>query len=43
MTRRLVVSRVLLWVVLAVFPIAVSAQQLEIHYINVSWGRLCIS
>lgn len=38
MTRRLVVSRVLLWVVLAVFPIAVSAQQLEIHYINVSWG-----
>ena len=38
MTRHLVVSRVFLWVVLAVFPISVSAQQLEIHYINVNWG-----
>lgn len=38
MTRQLVVSRVFLWVVLAVFPISVSAQQLEIHYINVGWG-----
>lgn len=38
MTGSLVVSRVLLWVVLAVLPLSVSAQQLEIHYINVSWG-----
>ncbi|HEX5885448.1 MAG TPA: hypothetical protein VFY67_12985, partial [Pyrinomonadaceae bacterium] len=38
MTRRLVVSRVFLWVVLAFLPISVAAQQLEIHYINVSWG-----
>ena len=38
MTRGLVVSRVLFWVVLAILPLSVSAQQLEIHYINVSWG-----
>jgi beta-lactamase superfamily II metal-dependent hydrolase len=38
MTNRLVVSRVFFWVVLLAFPISVSAQQLEIHYINVSWG-----
>lgn len=38
MTRHLVVSRVFLWVVLVVLPISVSAQQLEIHYINVNWG-----
>lgn len=38
MTGQLVVSRVFLWVVLAVFPICASAQQLEIHYINVNWG-----
>ena len=38
MPRDLFVFRVLLWVVLAVVPLSVSAQQLEIHYINVSWG-----
>lgn len=38
MTGHLVVSHVFLLVVLAVLPISVSAQQLEIHYINVSWG-----
>ena len=38
MTRHLVVSRVFLWVVLALLPISVAAQQLEIHYINVGWG-----
>ena len=38
MTRRLVVSRVFLWSVLLLLPISVSAQQLEIHYINVNWG-----
>jgi beta-lactamase superfamily II metal-dependent hydrolase len=38
MTGYLVVSRVFLWIVLAVLPLSVSAQQLEIHYINVSWG-----
>ena len=38
MTKRLVVSRVFLWAVLVVLPISASAQQLEIHYINVSWG-----
>ena len=36
--RHLVVSRVFLWVVLAILPISVSAQQLELHYINVGWG-----
>ena len=38
MTKRLVVSRVFLWTVLVLLPISASAQQLEIHYINVSWG-----
>lgn len=38
MTRSLVVSRVFLWSVLLLLPISVSAQQLEIHYINVNWG-----
>lgn len=38
MTRHLAVSRVFLWVVLVILPISASAQQLEIHYINVSWG-----
>lgn len=38
MTERLVVSRVFLWLVLVVLPISASAQQLEIHYINVNWG-----
>ncbi len=38
MTERLVVSRVFLWLVLLVLPISASAQQLEIHYINVNWG-----
>src|SRR5918999_660358 len=38
MPARLVVSRVFLWLVLVVLPISASAQQLEIHYINVSWG-----
>src|SRR5215510_9821199 len=38
MTRRLVISRVFLWSVLLLFPLSVSAQQLEIHYINVGWG-----
>lgn len=38
MTKRLVVSRAFFWVVLLVLPISISAQQLEIHYINVSWG-----
>lgn len=38
MTGRLVVWRVFLWVVLVVLPISASAQQLEIHYINVNWG-----
>lgn len=38
MTGRLVVSRVFLWIVLAILPLSVSAQQLEIHYINVNWG-----
>lgn len=31
-------KRAFLWVVLLLLPISVSAQQLEIHYINVSWG-----
>lgn len=38
MTRRLVVSRVFLWIVLVILPLTASAQQLEIHYINVGWG-----
>lgn len=38
MTRHLLVSRVFFWVVLAIVPISVSAQQLELHYINVGWG-----
>lgn len=38
MTKRLVVSRVFLWLALLFLPISVAAQQLEIHYINVSWG-----
>lgn len=38
MTRRLVISRVFLWAVLLILPISASAQQLEIHYINVGWG-----
>ena len=38
MTKRLVVSRVFLWAVLMLIPLLASAQQLEIHYINVSWG-----
>src|SRR5215475_1661286 len=38
MTRRLVVSRVFLWVVFVILPFSASAQQLEIHYINVGWG-----
>ncbi len=38
MTGRLVVSRVILWGILVLFPISASAQQLEIHYINVNWG-----
>ena len=38
MTGRLVVSRVFLWVVLVFLPLTASAQQLEIHYINVGWG-----
>ncbi len=38
MTGHLVVSRVFLWVVLAVLPVSASAQQLELHYINVGWG-----
>ena len=38
MTGHLGVSRVFLWVVLVVLPISASAQQLEIHYINVGWG-----
>ena len=38
MTGRLTVSRVFLWLVLVVLPISASAQQLEIHYINVGWG-----
>ena len=38
MTGHLAVSRLFLWVVLVVLPISVSAQQLEIHYINVGWG-----
>ena len=32
------ISRVILWFVLLLFPLTVTAQQLEIHYINVSWG-----
>lgn len=38
MTTRLVVSRLFLWVALIIFPLSISAQQLEIHYINVGWG-----
>jgi alpha-D-xyloside xylohydrolase len=38
MTGSLVVSHVFLWSVLLLLPISVSAQQLEIHYINVHWG-----
>jgi beta-lactamase superfamily II metal-dependent hydrolase len=38
MTRRLVVSRVVLWLALIALPICATAQQLEIHYINVNWG-----
>lgn len=32
------VSRVILWSAFLLFPLTVTAQQLEIHYINVSWG-----
>ena len=32
------ISRVVLWCVFLVFPLSAAAQQLEIHYINVSWG-----
>ena len=38
MTRRLVISRVFLWAIFVILPFSVSAQQLEIHYINVGWG-----
>jgi len=31
-------SRVILWCVFLLFPLTAAAQQLEIHYINVSWG-----
>jgi beta-lactamase superfamily II metal-dependent hydrolase len=32
------ISRVILWCVFLLFPLSATAQQLEIHYINVSWG-----
>lgn len=38
MTRRAHVSRVFLWLAFVFIPISAAAQQLEIHYINVSWG-----
>ena len=38
MTRRVHVSRVFLWLAFVFIPISAAAQQLEIHYINVSWG-----
>ena len=38
MTGRVLVSRVFLWLAFLIIPISSAAQQLEIHYINVSWG-----
>ena len=38
MTRRVHVSLVFLWLAFVFIPISAAAQQLEIHYINVSWG-----
>lgn len=38
MTKGLSVVRVCLWSILVLLPVSVSAQQLEIHYINVNWG-----
>ena len=38
MTGRVLVSRVFLWLAFLIIPISATAQQLEIHYINVSWG-----
>jgi beta-lactamase superfamily II metal-dependent hydrolase len=32
------IFRVILWCVFLIFPLSAAAQQLEIHYINVSWG-----
>lgn len=34
----LIVRRLFVFCALLLFPVAVAAQQLEIHYINVSWG-----
>ena len=38
MSKGLVLSRAFLWLGLVFLPMSVAAQQLEIHYINVSWG-----
>src|SRR6266516_5218955 len=38
MNKSPVLLRVALWCVFLLVPCAVTAQQLEIHYINVSWG-----
>src|SRR2546426_4281688 len=38
MNKSRVLLRVVLWCVFLLVPCAVTAQQLEIHYINVSWG-----
>ena len=32
------IFRAILWCVFLIFPLSATAQQLEIHYINVSWG-----
>src|SRR5438876_6457370 len=38
MNKSRVLLRVVLWCVFLLVPCAAAAQQLEIHYINVSWG-----
>ena len=38
MNRSVKVTRLLVGCLLFLFPVAIAAQQLEIHYINVSWG-----
>ena len=38
MTKSPIVLRVLVWCVFLLLPCVAGAQQLEIHYINVSWG-----
>ena len=38
MNIRLIVRRTFVLCVFLLFPLAIAAQQLEIHYINVSWG-----